>query len=189
MNPFRRILLLLLAATLLGPAVAGAQAKKGKTASFTILEYSAPIPSAWESQPPASSYRKAQYRVPGDKKLGDGEMVVFYFGQGQGGTIDANVARWVSQFSTPDGKPVEPKMKKLTSNGIPVTIVELTGSYSRGVGMGPQGSANPDQTLLVAIFETPHGNVTIQLHGHKSLIAANRAAFDAMVKGFHRGIG
>ena len=64
-----------------------------------------------------------------------------------------------------------------------MTTVELTESYARGVGMGPQGAARPDQTLLVAIVETSKGNPTFQLHGASATVGVNREAFLTMVRG------
>src|SRR3954469_19341734 len=50
--------------------------------------------------PPKSPMRKASFEVPHAKEdKEDGELAVFYFGPGQGGSIDANVDRWVKQFS------------------------------------------------------------------------------------------
>jgi len=136
------------------------------------------------SAKPASSFRAAQYRVPAAGGGGDGEAVVFYFGKGQGGPVAANIDRWVSQFLPVDGKPVQPKTESLTVQGMPVTVVELHGSYARGIGMGPVGVARPDQTMLAAVIETPDGNLTLQLHGDKATIDPQRAGFNAMVKGF-----
>jgi hypothetical protein len=50
------------------------------------------VPEGWTAVPPASSMRKAQYRVPGPG--GDGECIVFFFGVGQGGDPMANAVRW-----------------------------------------------------------------------------------------------
>src|SRR5215831_14713948 len=64
----------------------------------------------------------------------DGEAVVFHFGPGQGGTAAANITRWTSQFTGPDGGPVSPKRETFTVGGLPVTLVELTGTYARAMG-------------------------------------------------------
>jgi len=175
-----------LALTAAVPVRAQAPAAAQAPGSLVFKDYRAPVPTAWQSQPPSSSMRVAQYRVPAAPGSGDGEAVVFYFGKGQGGTVEANIERWTSQFSNPDGRPVIPRVQKLTANGLSVTIVELNGSYARGVGTGPQGEAKPNQTLLVAVVETPEGNVTIQLYGSKETVAAQRKGFDAMVRGFKK---
>lgn len=171
------------------PAVAADQPKaaagKAKTVDVQLLNYKAPVPAAWVQQPPANNMRLAQYLVPGESNAGDGEVIVFYFGQGQGGSVEANTERWASQFTSADGKPVKPAVKKLKTNGIPVTVIELNGTYARGIGMGTAGNmSRPDQTLLAAVFETPRGNVTVHLYGPRATVAANRKAFDQMVRGF-----
>ena len=63
--------------------------------------------------------RKASYEVPrakGDSE--DGELAVFYFGPGQGGGIDANVERWIKQFS--GVKPEDVKRADRKANGLVV---------------------------------------------------------------------
>lgn len=181
----RRILVaaLFVSALLEGGAVSG-DAGAQQVANLSVLGYKAPVPPTWQAQPPSSGMRLAQYRVPGAG--GDAEAVVFYFGKGQGGSVEANTERWISQFKTTDGKPVAPRIQRSSVDGVPVTTVELTGSYARGVGMGPQGAAKPNQTLLVAVFETPEGNLTLQLHGPNETVSANRQAFEALVRGFRR---
>jgi hypothetical protein len=156
---------------------------KPSVVSLSPLHLTAPVPTGWVSQPPASSMRLAQFQVPGGSGHGDAEAIFFYFGQGQGGSVEANTARWQSQFTSPDGKPVKPNVEHLKVSGMPVTTVELTGTYARGMGMGPAGPPQPDQSLLVAVLETAQGNLHIQMHGPRATVAANRDAFLAMVRG------
>jgi len=156
---------------------------RAKTQTLRLLDLTADVPAAWESQPPSSSMRLAQYRVPGTAGPGEAELVVFYFGQGQGGSAEANIARWQSQFSSPSGNPVTPSIQHFKVSGMPATTAELTGSYARTLGMAPPGAPVPDQTLLAAILETPKGNLFFQLHGPKAIVAANRDAFLNMVRG------
>lgn len=166
------------------PGSASSEPRLQQPGRFAFLRYAAPVPKSWQSVQPSSSFRAAQYRVPGDDGGSDGEAVVFYFGKGQGGPVAANIDRWVSQFLPVDGRPVQPKTESLDVKGLPVTVVELNGSYARGVGMGPIGAAKPNQTMLAAVIETPDGNLTVQLHGDQATVARHRAGFTAMVKGF-----
>lgn len=167
-----------------GALSADATSRAGAAASLRVLGYEAPVPAAWQPQPPSSGMRLAQYRVPGAG--GEAEAIMYYFGKGQGGTVEANIERWTSQFTSADGKPASPRVERLIASGMAATTVELTGRYARGVGMGPQGEAKPDQTLLAAVFETPEGNLTLQLHGPSATVSANREAFDALVRGFRK---
>src|SRR4051812_22502423 len=76
--------------------------------------------------------RAATYALPaakGDSE--DGELAVFFFGQGQGGSAQDNVKRWVGQFSQPDGKPSDSVAKtaeKKVGQGLKATFVEVSGT-------------------------------------------------------------
>ena len=93
-------------ALLAGGALAGGA---GAAERVSLLRYSVPVPAHWQAQPPASSYRLAQFRVPAAPGATDGEVVVFHFGAGQGGSAAANIERWSSQFTGADRKRVSPK--------------------------------------------------------------------------------
>jgi len=130
--------------------------------------------------------RAATYEVPAAK--GDSEpaeLAVFYFGQGQGGDVDANIRRWAGQFETPDGTPVTrtPKTRKLKVAGLPVTTVDVQGTYTASMGpMSPVKTKKPGYRLLGAIVEGPEGAVFFKLTGPEKTVASAKAAFDAMVK-------
>jgi hypothetical protein len=176
--------LIALACALAPPAgTAATPAPAGQHARVVLLRYSAPVPDAWQPQPPSSGFRLAQFRVPGSGGTADAEAIVFHFGQGQGGSAAANIARWASQFSAADGRPVVPKVETFTVERMPATLVELTGRYARGIGAGPVAQATPDQTLLATVVEAPEGNLIFQLHGPRATVEQHRAGFVAMVKG------
>ena len=91
--------------------------------------------------------RKASYDVPkvsGDAE--DGELAVFYFGPGQGGSIDANVDRWVKQFSGVD--PGDVKRADREANGLRQHTVEVPhGTFDAGqMAMGASGEG-PEERL------------------------------------------
>lgn len=161
----------------------GFTACSGTAQRVSLLRYTVPVPAQWQAQPPASNFRLAQFRVPAAPGAADGEVVVFHFGAGQGGSAAANIARWTSQFSGAAGQPVSPRAEAFTVGTLPATLVELSGSYARGVG-GVSGAPRPDQTLLAAVVEAPEGNVIFQMHGDRATVEANRRAFVEMVKGW-----
>ena len=146
-----------------------------KTVEF--LGLTAPLPEAWIEEQPSSSMRLAQFTIPGGENRGDAKLVLYYFGQGQGGSAEANIARWKSQFTTANGGAVNPSVETLAVSGMPVTLVEIRGDYARSVGMGAIATPEPDQILLATIAETPRGNVYIQLYGPAQAVAAQRAAY------------
>lgn len=128
--------------------------------------------------------RFAQFVLPAAAGAEPGELAAFFFPTGQGGSHEANIERWTSQFVSADGKPVAPKISASKSGGIAVTLVELQGTYARGVGMGPAGDAKPNQTLLVALVETSVGRITLQTYGPSKTIAAQRDSFVKFAKDF-----
>ena len=154
------------------------------SAQLDLIGYKTQQPSGWKQEVPANNMRVAQFHVPGASGQEAGQSVVFYFGRAQGGSVEANIQRWESNFSGAKGKPVKAVVRKSKIGAaMPVTWAEMNGSYARGVGMGVAGEVKPDQTLLVAIVETPKGNLTFQIYGPKKSVAAQRKAFEGMVMG------
>lgn len=137
------------------------------------------VPDSWQAQTPSSSFRLAQFVVPGASAA---DCVYFYFGPGQGGSVDANIERWRSQFRSADGGPVQAQVERIRAGDIPVTLIQLAGSYARSMGVGQSVAAIPDQMMRVAMAETPQGNLIIQLYGARATVTAQGAAFDAMVR-------
>jgi hypothetical protein len=139
-------------------------------------------PTGWVKERPSSAMRRAQYRIPGPG--GDGECVVFYFGPGQGGDVEANLARWAEQFRQPDGRPSGPALKRrqLEAGGLTVHLAEISGTYSAGMAGGPAGPDRPNYMLLGAIAAGPDANWFFKATGPKATMEANRAAFEAMMR-------
>jgi hypothetical protein len=128
--------------------------------------------------------RAATYKVPAAKgDTEDAECAVFYFGQGQGGSVDDNLKRWYGQFSQPDGKASDAaaKTKKEKIGGLPVTTVDLAGTYTGSSMMGPT-TPKPGFRLLGAIVEGPQGPVFFKLTGPAKTVESSRAAFKKLLE-------
>jgi hypothetical protein len=163
--------LVLSAATLLAESAAG-------------LHWTAP--AGWKAGPP-QTMRAATYAVdaaPGDTTRS--ECVVYFFGAGQGGSVEANIERWKGQFTTA-GKLAAAVVSKHTAHGIPMTTIDVAGEYS-GLG-GPLAPSKPvpGYRLLGAIVEGPGGNIFIKFTGPSKTIAANKAKFDSLLASFMKG--
>lgn len=143
------------------------------------------VPAAWTPSQPSSTMRVAQYALPPAAGADAGEVAAYFFSTGQGGSHEANIERWASQFASADGKPVAPKISMGKSGEIEVTLVELQGTYARGIGMGPAGDAKSDQILLIAMVETSIGRITLQMYGPSKTVSAQRDDFLKLAKGFH----
>ena len=144
-------------------------------------------PAAWKTEGPRPM-RAATYSIPlsaGDQ--GVAECVVNFFGPGQGGGVDANVERWRGQVLGADGKPAAAKIDKRTINGIAVTRVDSSGTYT-GMGGPMMGGAKPaaGYRLIGAIAEGPGGNVFFKLTGPAKSIAAQEKHFDQLLSSLER---
>ena len=141
------------------------------------------IPAGWTAESAARPMRAATYDIPasaGDKDKG--ECAVYFFGEGQGGAIPANLERWKAQFHAPAGKPIDAKTNKHVVHGLPVTTIDVSGEYTGMTGpMSGGGAAKPGYRMLGAIVEGPGGNVFFKFTGPAKTIAANQAKFDVLI--------
>lgn len=137
-------------------------------------------PPAFKRVPPSNPMRKASFVVPkADGDTEDGELTVFYFGPGQGGSIDANVDRWVKQFG--EVKPSDVKRADREANGLRQHTVELdSGTFSGGMGMGPS-SPKPNYGLVGGIVETPSGAYFFKMTGPSKTVKKAKADFYALL--------
>jgi len=142
-------------------------------------------PAGWVSKPPTSSTRVAEFTLPhasGDSE--DGALAIYFFG-GTGGSVQANLDRWTSQMTQPDGKPSADAAKttKLTANGMNVTLIDVSGTYVAEVSPGSSEHYNkPNFRLRAAVVETPGGPHYIKLTGPAATIARWDASFTAWLK-------
>ena len=145
-------------------------------------------PEGWVSEKPGSSMRAAQYKLPkaeGDTE--DASLVLYYFGSDQGGSVRDNFDRWISQIQQPDGKSStdKAKMETLTPNGLKVTMIDVTGTYTAETSPGSGVRLNkPNYRLRGAVVETPKGNYYIKLVGPEKTVNRWNEAFMEYVKSF-----
>jgi hypothetical protein len=159
------------------------RASRAQSAPLRVLGYTTIAPSTWIAHPGASTMRLAEYSV-GSAAPG-AQVVVYFFGQGQGGAVAPNMARWKSQFSNPDGSAVQEIVTHDSAGAFPITFAEYHGTYARGVGAGNAANAQPNQTLIAGIAETPRGTLFLQLFGPSAEVASARTDFVGFVRGLH----
>jgi hypothetical protein len=134
-------------------------------------------PSRWEAKP-SSGMRAATYIIPPATGDSDGgECAVF---ENLGGSVQANVDRWIGQFEKTDGAP---NQKSETISGLTVTTVDVSGTFKGGGPMmGNTSAPKSGYRMLGAIVEGPEGNVFFKLTGPAKTIAAAQEEFQAMLK-------
>jgi hypothetical protein len=144
------------------------------------------MPAGWRAQP-ERPMRAATYTIaaaPGDRE--PGECAVFFFGRGQGGSVQDNIDRWRSQIVGPDGKPAVAKIDKQQARGLTTTRVDASGGYT-GMGgpMAASSKAIPNYRLLGAVVEGPGGNnIFVKFTGPAQTVAANFKQFEQLLTSF-----
>jgi hypothetical protein len=139
-------------------------------------------PAAWKAEA-ARPMRAATYSIPlaaGDQ--GVAECVVNFFGLDQGGGVEANIERWRGQVLGADGKPAVAKIDKRSGRGVPITVIDASGTYT-GMG-GPMAAGAkpvPGYRLIGAIVEGPGGRVFFKLTGPAKTIAAQQKNFEQLL--------
>ncbi len=158
-------------------APAGSDQESGTGASGTrqrLKGISVVTPQGWRRTTPTSSMRIAEYLLPGGTEgHADASLAVFYFGPNQGGTIEANIDRWYGQFSQPDGGSTRDRARRWEKQvgTILVTLVDISGTYSGGMGpMGQSQAPKTGQRMLGAIAPAPTGLFFFKLIGPTSTI-------------------
>ena len=116
-------------------------------ASAAGLTFSAP--AGWQAGGPSLAMRVAQFVLPratGD--AADADLVVYYFG-GSGGTVEANIERWLGQMQQPDGRPSSAVAKRATRtiNAMKVTLVDVNGTYVAEMTPGSPQRHNSPKTI------------------------------------------
>jgi len=135
-------------------------------------------PAGWKSSG-TTSMRAATYPiapVSGDKP--GAECVVYFFGTGQGGSVQANIDRWEGQFKGPGGKPAAAKVSKGN--------VHVSGEYSGMAGPTSAAPAVSDYRLLGAIIEGPEGSIFIKFTGPSKTMGTNEPKFRQFVNSFEK---
>lgn len=146
------------------------------------------VPEGWLSEKPTSSMRVAQYKLPkSEGDLEDASLVLYFFGAGQGGSVSDNIDRWVGQMQQPEGSSSKDKARTetLTVNGLRVTMVDVSGTYTAQMSPGSDTHFNnSNYRLRAAVIETPKGNYFAKLIGPVKTVAHWEQSFGDYVKSF-----
>ncbi|HEU5162619.1 MAG TPA: hypothetical protein VFV54_05720, partial [Thermoanaerobaculia bacterium] len=109
------------------------------------------LPSGWNRVAPGSSMRIDQATIPGP--AGSADMVLFFFGAGSGGGVQANLDRWAQQVESKE----PPKQESFDSNGLKVTWLDTSGVLKpSSMRMGP-ATDQPKSRMFAAVIEGEGG--------------------------------
>lgn len=152
--------------------------------SGTELKYE--VPPDWKPVPPDRPTRKAQYVLPrAEGDLEDGELVVFYFGPGEGGNVQDNLTRWRGMFTQPDGSPLADDhgtSETFEAGGLRITLLDVSGRYAP-TPMSGMGTIPPRDhfRMLAAVVETPSGPWFFRATGPAATMSHHREAIRSLL--------
>ncbi len=146
------------------------------------------VPKGWVEEERSSKMRVAQYKLP--KAPGDNEdasLVLYYFGEGQGGSTGANIQRWVDQMQQPDGSPSKEKVQAahLETDNLKVTTIDVSGTYVAETTPGSGTYLNkPGYRLRAAVVESPKGSYFVKLVGPEKTVTQWNDSFMSYLRSF-----
>ena len=98
---------------------------------------------------------------------------------GAGGSVDANVKRWIGQFLQTKKRDVT----KETIAGQEVHLVDVVGTYNDRPGPFAPGVKRENYEMLAAIIVTEKsGKYFVKFYGPQKTVEANKKAFRAMIE-------
>ena len=145
-----------------------------------IGEITLNVPASWKQQEPSNKLRLAQFKIPaaeGDEH--PTELVISSF-PGGGGGVDANLKRWVSQFSS-DGRKVKITTGECPQGAYHFSDVKGTYEYTAGGPFaGGKKELRPNHQSHSVVLVTKDKEVYfLRLTGPEKAVTAAEKSFRA----------
>ncbi len=160
-----------------------ADSNSAKAKETQVGDISLRIPVDWKEERPSNRLRLAQFQIPAAEGVSEPtEMVVSFFG-GTGGGIDANVSRWIAQFTN------EGRSAKVTKGKSPLGtyyFVDIQGTYNMPIGppIRQQTVELPNARMAGVILEVKdQGNYFLKMAGPEKSVSPQINALRASIQG------
>jgi hypothetical protein len=141
-------------------------------------------PPGFSRVPHGSDMRKATYKIAAvENEPEAAELAVFYFGKNQGGSAEANIDRWKSQF--PDATDV--KRTERNVKGMKQTLIEIQGTFDPSSMAITEPTPKPNFRMMGAVVETPAGNYFFKLTGPSKTVESARRRYLTMLESVRAG--
>lgn len=147
-------------------------------------------PERWQRRQPTSTIVEHEFAIPkSEGDSADGRMTVM----GAGGSVDANIDRWVGQFQAPGGEKLtkdKAKIDKKKIAGEDFVIVDISGTYLDKPG-GPFTPGAPverkNYRMLAGVLTNKKlGNYFFKFYGPEKTVEANETAFLKMLESLEK---
>ena len=173
----------------IGGIVLAGELRDDKGVVVTLDGLSSKAPAEWVEEKPSSQLRVNQFKLPGVNGKEPAELGITFFGEGQGGPVDANVKRWRDMFTTADGKKSDDmgKVETLKVGDVKVTYLDIQGTFlSKVPPFAPNAKTviKPDHRMLSVIFASKNGPYFIRVVGPTETVDHYKKGFDEWLKNF-----
>jgi hypothetical protein len=140
-------------------------------------------PKGWKREQPRSRIVEHEFSLPGEKEGEEpGRLTIM----AAGGSLQANLERWLGQFADRKEEQVEPEEIEVADQK--VHLVDISGTFRDQRGPFAPAVERPNYRLLGAIIETrDHGNLFLKLTGPAKTIAFQANAFRQFVESLKPG--
>jgi hypothetical protein len=147
-------------------------------------------PAEWKETRPMTQTQVKVFTLPkveGDDR--DAQLLVYFFGAGGAGGVQANVSRWKGMIQPPAGKNIDDiaKVNEFTVGQAKVTYLDASGTYlHRAQPNNPNSPTEqrPNHRLIAVAFESPKGPYYIRFVGPEKTVTHYKQGFDAWLKNF-----
>ena len=160
---------------LLGMYAAASSAAEPAVVSLSDGKLVMTAPESWKKVTPRVRIIEYEFSVPaaeGDKNAGRVTIM------GAGGAVDANIKRWLGQFS----RTTKHEVTKETIAGQEVHLLDIIGTYNDRRGPFAPGVKRENYEMLAAIIVTEKaGKYFVKFYGPQKTVDANKKAFRAMI--------
>lgn len=188
MAPFRFLLGAIIGFGLVVGSSNADAAARSRESRVRLGAYASTAPRAWREVPRPRPPRLRHFvlpRAPGDSR--DGDLIIFHFGPGGGGTVDANLARWETLMESPSGSAPKARVTRWGKRGFRVTTLELQGTYlyrHRPLDLSLRPQRYRKHRLIGVVFECIDGPYFIRVVGPRNTIAKHQRRMQAWLRGF-----
>lgn len=128
------------------------------------------VPAGWARKDASSSFVLVEYTLPKAEGSEDGRLTVSV----AGGSVEANVERWKSQFG---GKPEKETQEKKEVGGLEVTVVDFTGEFNDQRGPFSPPTKRPNYRMIAAIIPVEGELHFVKATGPAATMENHRQAF------------
>lgn len=162
-------LCVILASALLLPSPSNAETASTK---ITVGDFTFTISEPWKEAQNTGMMSKATIEHP-SKEGAPVKALFYHFGSGQGGSVEANINRWIGQF---EGTP-EVQREEKDIDGTQVVFLTATGTYLDGPPFGGAKTPRPNYQMLAAIIVGKDAPVFLKLTAPKADAEAVQESF------------